>query len=386
MPVERCGAKGDGSTDDGPAVQNCVSQFEAVSFGPHAYRIASPVVISAHPVRVEGVGWSETFGDGGTYIVHDNPDISPFTLSGPHARGTVFRDLAVHQVQPPPAPGWKPRAYPPVFVMRGTAGATSLRNVLCNGVYACVSATGSGRLNIDGLYGQVFQSMLSVAYSYDSDRISNVHVWPYWSADVNVMAYQQANTDALVLGRQDTAFVDAVFGIGLRSVIHVIDSPAAAGQPGGTATKLSVGRLGSDGSKYALWISGTGVTMQVGALTHQSATWAGSLAGKLPLPAIPGSAMLFVDGPGAILQIGSAMSEVTDQHVAWLANTSVGSQLQIQSIFAREYGGTPFQMENVPSGRTHVFRIGTVPMLQPLPGNRAPPVNGQTNANSAIAR
>lgn len=383
-PIELCGAKGDGITDDGPALQICANRFDTLKFRRASYRIATPVIISNHPVLFEGSGWAEQLDEGGTYFILDNPRISPFTVSGIHARGTTFRDLAVHQAQPPPIANWKPKIYPPVFVLRGVAGATYFRNILCAGVYSCISSFASGRLNVDGLYGQVFQSLISVAYSYDSDRISNVHVWPYWSSDVNIMTFQQNNADALVLGREDSPFIGSIFGIGLRSIIHVIDSPSGgASLPAGTATKVSIDRLDSDGSKYAVWVSGSNVTMQIASMTHQSELWAGTAAVKSPPPPIPGSAMLYIDGPGAVIQIGSATSEITDQHVVWLENMSTGSQVEIQSVFAREYGGTPFQADNIPAGKPHFLRIGMMPMLYPLASNRAPIINDHTNAGFA---
>lgn len=384
MPVDVCGAKGDGITDDGPALQLCSNRFDVLKLGRGSYRIATPIIISDHPVVFEGSGWSENFGEGGTYLVLDDPKVSPFTLSGPRARGTTFRDLAVHQVQPVPTVNWKPTIYPPVFTLRDLAGAAYFHNVLCAGVYSCISSFASGRLNVDGLYGQVFQSLISIAYSYDSDRISNVHVWPYWSSDVNVMTFQQNNTDALVLGREDTPFISSIFGIGLRSIIHVIDSPSGGPSlPAGTATKVSIDRLGSDGSKYAVWVSGSNVTMQIASMTHQSESWAGTVAAKLPPPPIPGSAMLYVDGPGAVIQIGSATSETTDQHVIWLENGSTGSQVEIQSVYARDYGGTPFQAANVPNGRPNFLRIGMKPILYPSAANKAALVNDHTNASFA---
>lgn len=63
------GAKGDGTTNDAPAIQAAVNDLQSrgggtLLFGPRAYRIASAVAVGATMVRLQGAGFTEGPGAG----------------------------------------------------------------------------------------------------------------------------------------------------------------------------------------------------------------------------------------------------------------------------------------------------------------------------------
>jgi hypothetical protein len=187
------------------------------------------------------------------------------------APGTTFRNLAVTQDHPNPSTtfptAWTPTTYPYVFNVT-TASDVLFQNVLMDGVYAGIKAVTSGRLRIEGLFGQFFMNAVYADESLDSDRWNNIHVWPYWSVNMtvaqqqNVYNYQYAHLDALQLGRADTNYIDNVFVLGARSGLRFSGSPisydvAATNQFLRTSGRNSIGKFQCDGCTNAIWVDST---------------------------------------------------------------------------------------------------------------------------------
>lgn len=256
--VDDFGALGDSRTDDGPAFQSAINALGSLGGTIHMaakrYRIATPVIISLANVTLVGQGYYEEFGPGcGTWILIDQTGFTPFTISGGHAIGTILRDFGVYQTQPIPSatPGtpWSPTPYNYVFSFSNMNGGFIIDNVFLANITQGVSINGCGHFEIRKLTGQCYQNGVTIDNCYDQPRLEYLRFWPYQSNNINVLTYQQANFDALTLGRCDGAFIGDIFAYAARAVIHGVQG--ANGPPQFTFNNLSGDRVA-----YGLWLDG----------------------------------------------------------------------------------------------------------------------------------
>ncbi|MBD0275383.1 MAG: hypothetical protein ICV73_26075, partial [Acetobacteraceae bacterium] len=298
--VRDYGAKGDGATDDAPAIQAAVNDLKArgggtLLFGARTYRIASPVVVDGATVRFQGAGFTEGPPPvQGTSLVVDAAGFTPFTFTGLVARGSAVRDIAVLQTHAAAVnASWAPTAYDWVFRVEDCYGGVDFDNLFLCGVNKGIYCRNSGRLDIRRLRGQVFTCGVEIDECYDVPRLHNVHFWPYSNGSNEVVRWQQANGDAAVFRRSDGVFIDQFFALGYRSVFRFASSAA------GSTTKFYIGQAYTDFSKYAVLVEGANTTGQIANLTTHGEIFN---AGGAPLP---GSVGVLVTATGARLQIAN---------------------------------------------------------------------------------
>ena len=330
-------------------------------------RLRTPVVLP-RAVTLHGEGWNENGSPSdGTWLLVDDPSFVPITVTGVGGAGVAIENLAVSQKHAPPAPGWTPTDYPPVFGVRDTDGGVFFRHIMLRGVNRGIDAYHAGRLNIDGLYGQVFTYAVNVDKSYDVDRYRSIHIWPYWSQHNAVLAYTQANTDAFHFQRVDTPYLDRVFAFGVRSGLRLgasaNDGPALIG---GSPTKVEAGTLNCDFTRWCIWVEGSS-TFQVGNLSSQGEAWPPPPGGKLA--PLPGAAAIQVDG-SALGQVGNLWTEVTDFCTVCFSKGSAPSQLQI----GRQSSNLSYSAAASPVvsmlGAPHGLSWGVPPLLLGVDGHR----------------
>ena len=231
--VRDYGAKGDGTTDDGPAIQAAIDDLKTkgggtLYFGPRVYRIASAVVLNGATVRLQGAGFTEGPGPGqGTWLRITTTGFTPFTFTGANSRGAGVSDIAVQQTHGATQNiSWAPTAYDYVFRVEDCFGGIDFNNVfLCN-VNKGIYCRNSGRLDIRRVRGQVFTAGIEIDECFDVPRIHSLHFWTFWTSNVNVVAWQQANGDAMIFRRSDGVFIDQAFALGYRSMFRFGSSAA----------------------------------------------------------------------------------------------------------------------------------------------------------------
>lgn len=378
--VRDFGAVGDGITNDAPAIQAAVDAMNAagggvLEFGARTYRLASPIVVDSVSIIFQGAGFTEgaTTADG-TWFSITTTGFTPFTFTGTGARGSAVRDIAIRQQHSATQDAsWAPTNYDFVFRVQDCYGLVEFRNILLVTVNRGIWCDNSGRLNIEGLRGQVFTTGVEIDRAYDTCRIQHVHFWPFGTNDDDVIRWQQQNGDAIVLHRVDGIFLDDIFTLGARSVLRFTASSY------GVTTKFYVGSLYADFALYPIWIQANNVTGQIANATTQSELIAGSGA---PLP---GGSGIRIDGNNARLQIGNLRIDDTESNAIRINGS--GNRVDIFSLRVEYYntlndGSAAIHVANVASGTANAVHLGSPALLGN--GNAGPLVNSGTNGHVAL--
>jgi hypothetical protein len=334
--VKVWGAKGDCATDDGPAFVAALALGIPIHAPSGHYLIATGGTYSAVPVYLTGDGYEEyglVYGahcdltKKGTYLVQTAPSTSLFTMSGAAVRGSTFTNFAVAQVHPAPGAGWSPTVYPPVWSLISTLGTINISHIGLGGIYAVIDSTlNSARTTFTDIKGQVFSYLFKNDYSLDISRASDIHMWPFWSADAGVMDWQIANTDVIRFGRQDGFQMDRFFSLGAHSCVRL--SQWTTGTYVGAPTAIDIGSLSCDVSKHSIWIDSTANLPVI----RVNDIWHGG--GRFDGTPITGGSVIQIDGAGALVQVRDINALFVEHSVINQTNVGVGSQVQIGSISA----------------------------------------------------
>ncbi|MBK1656945.1 hypothetical protein [Paracraurococcus ruber] len=239
-----------------------------LQFGPRVYRIASPIVVNGVTIRFQGQGFTEGPAPGqGTWLRITTTGFTPFTFTGVLARGSAVADIAVQQSHTASqVPGWAPTNYDYVFRVEDCFGGVDFDNVYLCAVNRGIYARNSGRVDIRRLRGQVFTVGVEIDECYDVPRLHNVHFWTFWTSNINVIRWQQANGDTMIFRRCDGVFIDQAFALGYRSMFRFASSAA------GFTQKFYIGQAYTDFTLYGLLIEANGTDGQVANLTHHGDT------------------------------------------------------------------------------------------------------------------
>ncbi|MBV1797492.1 glycosyl hydrolase family 28-related protein [Siccirubricoccus sp. G192] len=379
--VRDYGAKGDGTTDDAPAIQAAIDDLKAkgggtLSFGARSYRIASPILIEGATIRLQGAGFNEGPSPGqGTWLVIDSTGFTPLRFTGGLARGSAIRDIAVSQSHSASfTPGWAPTPYDFVVRVEDCFGGIDIDNLyLCN-VNRGIYCRNSGRLDIRRLRGQVFTAGVEIDECYDVPRLHNIHFWTFWSSDQNVVRWQQANGDAMVFRRSDGVFIDQAFALGYRSMFRFAASAA------GVTSKFYIGQAYTDFTKYGVWIEGIGTDGQIANLTTQGEIFEG---GGAPLA---GSCGLYVTATNTRVQIGNLRIDRVEDNPVRLEGS--GNRLDLFALRcvnfnSRANGAAALHLADSGAAAPNAAYLGSPPLLEGA--GAGPLVNAGGNGILAMA-
>ncbi|EHP94862.1 hypothetical protein MetexDRAFT_0207 [Methylorubrum extorquens DSM 13060] len=315
-----------GNTDCAPALQKAhdkiASRGGTIRQGAGVCWINSPVNWTG-AVRLQGQGWRESAGlDTGSWIKITNPAITPFAVTGQPSRGAEFRDIAVWQQQPGlTGTTWAPTEYPPVWDIQNTLGAVKYSNIYLLGVTRGINNFNSGRLDIDGLYGQVYRYGASIDQAQDLPRVARVHFWTYASSDPRILTWQLANSDAILSARNDNPFFRDIFAIAMRSALHFTSSA------NGITNKFQAVNIDGDLTQAGILIDGNGTTGQVTNLLHQgNSPISGSQAG---------STALKIAANNVSVQVNNLDSRLAD--VGAITVTGTGNRVQVSNGYVAQW-------------------------------------------------
>jgi len=382
LHVREFGAVGNGTANDAPAIQAAINALKAagggvLQFGARVYRIASPVSIDGVTVILQGAGFTEGPNEAnGTWFKIDQTGFTPFTFSGPMARGSIVRDIAIRQYHNQAySASWTPTDYDYVFRVQDCLGAVDFENILLVAVNRGIWCDNSGRMSIKRLRGQVFNRGVEVDRCLDICRLEHVHFWNFSTDNGHVVTWQQNNLDAMLFRRVDGVFLDDIFVLGSRSVLRFSSSAS------GVTTRFYASNIYADFSKHGIWIDGDGVEGRIANITTQAEIFT---AGA-PVP-IPGAAGILIDSNNTRMQISNLRIDVAESNAIRVNGSN--NRLDIFAFRAEYYnrlndGSAAIHLANVTVGTPNQVYLGSPALLGN--GNGGPLINANTTGFIASA-
>ena len=369
-------------TDDAPSINRAATQCRnqlaircEIDLLPRVYQINSGVNLAEAQIILHGMDIQERMPAltggvpvtpwAGTWLQVSSTGFAPVTLGGYGGGGTVIENLGIYEVQPtPPTNGsWTPTAYGPFFSSQNGGLSLTYRNIFMLGITQGIYSDGDQRLTVDGIKGQAFQYAVSAHHDYDTATVKNIHMWPFWSDATPVVAYQQANLDAVILGRVDGGFLDNIFSFGTRSAIRLAaDGDENSSEPGGPPTKIWIGALSCDFTYACIWGDSTvgSFDISVGYMNTQ-----GQAYGVSPAAPIPGASAFILNGYGS-LNIHELYTQFADNAVGQVLSATGTSHVSIGAI---RVDPTPMRANgflfggSTPSSGANQITLATRPLI-----------------------
>lgn len=230
---------------------------------------------------------------------------------------------------------WSPTVYKPFIFARDTA-SLKFKDIYGYGIYDGISLYNVGRDEITNIYGQFFHNVVTTDAGYDLAHFNDFHIWPFWNTEIGrdfvygqgasfdvVMAWQEANMDAIVMGRQDGATLHDMFFFMTNGAITFkpLDNK-------GSATNIMVDQVQCDSTVHCIKnVSGQEVTLFLGALNSFGQRGASSAT------VYPGANAIFADGNSSfVINGGDIKMGLPDKNVVQLDSATRSSTIDLDSL------------------------------------------------------
>jgi hypothetical protein len=278
VDIRQFGAKPDNTTDTAVFVKTAFNAGVGVylpgSIGiwkfttNQTYSNNRLLLTGDYPAEIQGTGTCPTGTPRGTWIHISSTSVSPFNISQgsggtlQDSWGSDIGNIGICQDHPAPAPGWAPTVYPPVFNLSSAPGC-HIHNIYYYGVYDGTKADTSARCTHTDIRGQVFHITWTGDNLLDVTTLTNFHMWNFWSTGTTnqaaVNTWTWANAEMILAYRTDSIFLKNIFGIFMKSCLHLATSPGGYGVPSAV-----IGDINCDASKYSVWVTASntyGITL-----------------------------------------------------------------------------------------------------------------------------
>lgn len=218
------GAKGDGKTDDGRAIQSAIDACGEAGGGivclpPGTYEVGGVFTLGKN-VTLRGAGGAVS-GWGSATVLHAHDDAAPF-ISLQRAAGV--RNLEVFYPDQKLKAG-EVKPYP--YTIKGTAEECHVIGVSLRNSYDGIDFTLAPQHLVRDVHGSPLNIGLYVDQCYDIGRIENVHYWPFNGPGENkefYFEYLPHVARAFVFGRTDWEYVYNTFCWGYKVGYHFIET------------------------------------------------------------------------------------------------------------------------------------------------------------------
>ena len=332
----------DDTTDVGPALQaaldGAAAQYGSIVRLPQGrYKLATAVSIPVGKgVILRGDPWVapaqqlfETTAQPyrGSWLHISSPSFQPITIAG---TGATLESLAFDHDQPVPTSGWAPTAYPYVIDIpspdtccnpQTNVGDINLTNLFfykaTKGIEQRASASWvAGRINMTGIWGQFFESAIAIEYTADVMRLNDIHLWPWWSQNADVLTYSESTMIGLILKRADNPMIRNFFVFSAYVGIDII-----ANSHGNTSAIQAV-NLMFDKSRIGIYSNQAGTTGQFVNVLHNG--------GGLTAAMIPTGVGIALEGTNNTLEMVNV--EVSNVGTSCASTNGAGNILTIVNL------------------------------------------------------
>lgn len=165
-----------------------------------------------------------------------------------------MRGVNFYRSQPTPAAGWTPLSAGADIAISGAVDITITDCLFLNPTVMIgvggdpVAGKGSGRIILRNIKGQPLTAGIVMTQVYDVCYMDEIHLWPFWSQDPNVVNYVRGNAYAFILNRVDNPKLGRIFtwGYWRGLVIGEQADVGNAGLPPGTTSLLHADVVGVD--------------------------------------------------------------------------------------------------------------------------------------------
>lgn len=313
-------------------------------------KITVPQFANIEGTGQPATGFSGAINTQSTFFHLAHLDVG-FQLLGSNDGPRRVAGFGTYRDQTAPGVGWTPIASAADVQFQGVYDAIAEDLFFYNANIA-IEATGrltgggmgNGRLTLRGLRGQPLTWGTHLTHIYDVVYLDDIHWWPWWTMDANVLAYMKANATATLLGRVDWPLIGRLFSWGMRSGLYLQNQASVGfdgGLPAGVTTHLHADTISVDNCQRGLVVDAgaSGVSLSIDRLTCTNTVYAAD-------------PMLTVAGNNARITIADLYGANTDANL--LTITGGGNDVKIgrsrSSGIDHDANGTP--EFNVAAGNT----------------------------------